>query len=341
MQVEKLRTVDADTLLSTPLRKTLFIVEGLIPQGLSVLSGASKIGKSWLMLWLGMQVARGNPVWEFETHKCDVLYLCLEDTHVRIQNRLYQLTDEAPAELRIATTSYQIGNGLEQQIEDYLTDFPNTKLVIIDTFQKVRDSRNTLGKSGMYAGDYDDITALKTISDKFGIAVMVVHHVRKMKDANDPFNEVTGSTGITGAADTSFILKRSRSSEMGTLLATGRDIEYQELTLKFDNGTHLWELVERKNAEDLHREEIPGFLFRLVQFIALRRTWQGTASQLLTEMNETEVTANVVTKLLARFSGEVLMPQGIEYRTKRTGTSRLIRLEMNDSGDGNDGEISI
>lgn len=341
MQVEKLKSIDADTLLSTPLRKTLFIVEGLIPQGLSVLSGASKIGKSWLMLWLGMQVARGNPVWEFETHKCDVLYLCLEDTYIRIQNRLYQLTDEAPAELRIATTSYQIGNGLEQQIEDYLSDVPNTKLVIIDTFQKVRDSRNALGKSGMYAGDYDDITALKNISDKFGIAVVVVHHVRKMKDANDPFNEVTGSTGITGAADTSFILKRSRSSEMGTLLATGRDIEYQELTLKFDNGTHLWELVERKNAEDLHREEIPDFLFRLVQFIALRRIWQGTASQLLTEMNETEVTANVVTKLLARFSSEVLMPQGIEYRTKRTGTSRLIRLEMNDGGDGNDGEISI
>lgn len=239
MQVEKLRTVDADTLLSTPLCKTLFIVEGLIPQGLSVLSGASKIGKSWLMLWLGMQVARGNPVWEFETHKCDVLYLCLEDTHIRIQNRLYQLTDEAPAELRIATTSYQIGNGLEQQIEQYLTDYPNTKLVIIDTFQKVRDSRNTFGKSGMYAGDYDDITALKTIADKFGIAVVVVHHVRKMKDANDPFNEVTGSTGITGAADTSFILKRSRSSEMGTILATGQDIEYQELTLKFNNHAFM------------------------------------------------------------------------------------------------------
>ena len=99
--------------------------------------------------------------------------------------------------------------------------------------------------------------------------------------------------------------------------------------------------MERKNAEDLHREEIPDFLFRLVSFIALRRAWQGTASQLLTEMNETEVTANVVTKLLARFSAEVLMPQGIEYRTKRTGTSRLIWLEMNDSGDGNDGEISI
>lgn len=81
MQVEKLKTIDADTLLSTPMNKTLFVVDGLIPQGLSVLSGSSKIGKSWLMLWLGIQVASGQPVWEFETHKSNVLYLCLEDTY--------------------------------------------------------------------------------------------------------------------------------------------------------------------------------------------------------------------------------------------------------------------
>ncbi len=133
MQVEKLKTIDADTLLSTPMDKTLFVVDGLIPQGLSVLSGSSKIGKSWLMLWLSLQVARGQPVWEFETHKSDVL-LCLEDTYARIQNRLYKITDEAPSKLRIATTSFQIGNGLEQQIEQYLSDYPNTKFVIIDTF---------------------------------------------------------------------------------------------------------------------------------------------------------------------------------------------------------------
>lgn len=341
MQVEKLKTVDADTLLSTPISKTLFVVDGLIPQGLNVLSGSSKIGKSWLMLWLGIQVARGQPVWEFETHKSDVLYLCLEDTYARIQSRLYMLTDEAPAELRIATTSFQIGNGLEQQIEQYLSDFPKTKLVIIDTFQKVRDSKSTIGKSGMYAGDYDDVMALKNISDKFGIAVVVVHHVRKLKDISDPFNEVTGSTGITGVADTSFILKRSRANETGTLLATGRDIEYQELTLKFDNRTHLWELVERKDMEDIHREEIPDFIFRLADFISETNEWKGTATKLITQMNETEVTPNVVTKMIARFSSEILQPRGIEYKTKRTGTSRLIRLKKNNSNDGDDSEISI
>lgn len=341
MQVEKLKIIDADTLLSTPMNKTLFVVEDLIPQGLSVLSGSSKIGKSWLMLWLGIQVASGQPVWEFETHKSDVLYLCLEDTYARIQSRLYKVTDEAPAELRIATTSFQIGNGLEEQIEQYLSDFPQTKLVIIDTFQKVRDSKSTGGKSGMYAGDYDDVSALKNISDKYGIAVVVVHHVRKMKDKSDPFNEVSGSTGITGAADTNFVLKRSRSNENGTLLATGRDIEYQELTLKFDNRTHLWKLIERKDMEDIHREEIPKFVFRLVDFVSDAKEWQGTATELVTQMNETEVTPNVVTKMLARFSAEVFIPQGIEYKTKRTGASRLIYLKKRDSNDGDDNKFTI
>ena len=325
MQVEKLKTIDADTLLSTPMRKTLFVVDGLIPQGLSVLSGSSKIGKSWLMLWLGVQVARGQPVWEFETHKSDVLYLCLEDTYARIQSRLYQITDEVPPELRIATTSFQIGNGLEQQIEQYLSDFP----------------KSTCGKNGMYAGDYDDVSALKNFSDKYGIAVMVVHHFRKLKDVSDPFNEVSGSTGITGAADTNFVLKRSRANETGTLLAKGRDIAYQELTLKFDNRSHLWELVERKDMEEIHREEIPKFVFRLVDFISEHKEWQGTATELITQVNETEVTPNVVTKILARFSSEVFQPQGIEYKTKRTGTNRLIYLKKNDGNDGDDNKYAI
>lgn len=193
----------------------------------------------------------------------------------------------------------------------------------------------------MYAGDYDDVSALKNISDKYAIAVVVVHHVRKLKDVSDPFNEVSGSTGITGAADTNFVLKRSRANESGTLLATGRDIEYQELTLKFNSNSHLWELVERKNMEDIRREEIPKFILRLVDFVSEMKEWQGTATELITQMNETEVTPNVVTKMLARFSAEVLQPQSIEYKTKRTGTSRLIHLKKCDSNDGNDNANAI
>jgi RecA-family ATPase len=336
---EKLQLVDADTLLSTPMEKTLFVVDGLIPQGVSMLCGSGKIGKSWLMLWLGIRVAQGLPLWELSTHQSDVFYLCLEDTRVRIKDRLYQLVDKAPLGLRFATMCGKLGCGLEEQIIDALNDYPKTKLIIIDTLQKVRDSRNGAGKSGMYANDYDDISAIKQIADKFKIAIVLVHHLRKLKDSADPFNEVSGSTGITGAADTNFILKRRRGEETATLLVNGRDVEYQQFTLRFKN--QVWQMVEHKDSTELHREEIPQFLFRLVDFLKDKSGWTGTATELLSAMGETETSPNCVTKFLGRFAGEVLTPASIEYKTKRTGQSRLMRFRRYDGNDGGDGENAI
>ena len=251
----KLKTVDAETLLSTPMSKTMFIVDGLISQGVNVISGASKIGKSWLMLWLGLQVAQGNSIWGLPTLQCDVLYLSLEDTRRRIKDRLYNLTDSAPDNLYFAVTSGLIGGGLEEQITDFLTEHPATKLVIIDTLQKVRDSKGSTGKAGMYGNDYDDISSIKRIANGFNIAILLVHHLRKLQDSDDPFNDVSGSTGIIGAADTNFILRRKRSGNAATLLVSGRDVEYQELTLQFNDL--VWELVERKNSEDIHINTVP------------------------------------------------------------------------------------
>lgn len=331
----KLITVDAETLLSTPMKKTMFIVDKLIPQGVNVLSGASKIGKIWLMLWLGLQVSQGLPVWEMETQQCDVLYLSLEDTHRRIKDRLYNLTDTAPNNLYFAVMCGLIGNGLEEQITSFLSDHPKTKLVIIDTLQKVRDSKGSAGKAGMYGNDYDDISSIKRIADENNIAVILVHHLRKLKDGDDPFNEVSGSTGIIGAADTNYVLKRKRSGDKATLLASGRDVEYQELTLQFNDL--VWELVERKNSDDIHKAEIPKFLFRVADFMERRSEWIGTATELIAEMNESEATPNVVTKYFGQFACEVLEPLGIMYATKRTGKSCLIRLRKNDSNDTDDG----
>ena len=251
----KLKTVDAETLLSTPMSKTMFIVDGLISQGVNVISGASKIGKSWLMLWLGLQVAQGNSIWGLPTLQCDVLYLSLEDTQRRIKDRLYNLTDSAPDNLYFAVTSGLIGGGLEEQITDFLTEHPATKLVIIDTLQKVRDSKGSAGKAGMYGNDYDDISSIKRIADGFNIAILLVHHLRKLQDSDDPFNDVSGSTGIIGAADTNFILRRKRSGNAATLLVSGRDVEYQELTLQFNDL--VWELVERDDAKLERVRNIP------------------------------------------------------------------------------------
>ena len=186
---------------------------------------------------------------------------------------------------------------------------------------------------------YDDISSIKRIADGFNIAILLVHHLRKLQDSDDPFNDVSGSTGIIGAADTNFILRRKRSGNAATLLVSGRDVEYQELSLQFNDL--VWELVERKNSEDIHKAELPKFLFRVVDFMECRTEWVGTATELLTEMKEQEVTPNMVTKYLGQFAYEVLEPLGIEYRTKRTGKSRLIKFLRRDGDDASDAGIAI
>ena len=154
--MQKLNMVDADTLLYQPLDKPRFVVDGLIPTGLILFCGSQKIGKSWLMLKLCLCVSAGLPFWEMETRAGDVLYLCLEDTFFRIQDRLFRLTDEADSRLHFAVASCKLTDGLIVQLEDYLKEYPDSRLIVIDTLQKVR----TASKDNAYASDYGDISQI-------------------------------------------------------------------------------------------------------------------------------------------------------------------------------------
>ena len=120
----------------------LFLANDLLPQGLHLLTGAPKIGKSWLALWLCLCVAQGEPLWTFATHQCEVLYLCLEDSFPRIQSRLFDLTEDAPPTMHFAVMSQQLHNGLVEQIEQFLTEHPAAVLVVIDTLQRIRSAGN-------------------------------------------------------------------------------------------------------------------------------------------------------------------------------------------------------
>ena len=136
----KLPTINAEELLSCPMPPTRFIIDQLLPQGLHILAGATKIGKSWLALALCLCVVKGEALWSFAAQKCGVLYLCLEDSYQRIRCRLLDLTEDAPDTLYFSVMSAQLHNGLEQQIEQFLSEHPNTGLVVIDTLQRVRGS---------------------------------------------------------------------------------------------------------------------------------------------------------------------------------------------------------
>ena len=137
-QINRLQTIDADTLQSTAYEPVSFVVDDLLPQGLHLLAGAPQIGKSWLALWLAVMVAKGDPIWGMGVKQGTTLYLCLEDSTLRIQNRLFEITDNAPASVHFTTNSDTLGKGLEEQLCAFLAEHPDTVLVIIDTLQMIR-----------------------------------------------------------------------------------------------------------------------------------------------------------------------------------------------------------
>ena len=142
-------TVDGRTLMDRPLEPPNFVVDTLISQGLHILAGSPKVGKSWLALWLAVTVAKGEPVWGMSVKQGTTLYLCLEDSVLRIQNRLFEITEDAPDSVHFCTECAPIGQGLEEQVEGFLVAHPDTVLVLVDTLQMVRPVHDAT-----YANDY-------------------------------------------------------------------------------------------------------------------------------------------------------------------------------------------
>ena len=198
--MKKFDSKSCEEIMTTVYEPIEFVVDNMIAQGLYILAGAPKVGKSWLSLDICMSIAKGEKVLGQETSKGTVLYLCLEDSFERIQKRLYELTDEPTDRLHFVIMSDSIGNGLEEQISDFKSNHTDLKIVFIDTLQKIRESTEN-----SYGSDYKELSVLKSLADKLGIAIVLVHHTRKCSDS-DPFNMISGSTGLSGSVDGSMIL---------------------------------------------------------------------------------------------------------------------------------------
>ncbi|MBQ0037793.1 MAG: AAA family ATPase [Clostridiales bacterium] len=330
----KIQLIDAETLYYKPLEHPKMLIDGVLSDGLAIMAGDSKIGKSWMVLWMCLQISKGEPVWGLPTRKTDVVYLALEDREWRVQQRMQDLTDTPPENLHFGFSCGQLGAELESQIEDVLKDYPSTGLLFIDTLQMVRD--NVSAKVNAYAQDYKDLSSLKKIADNHGICILVVHHTRKERDGGNIFNDMTGSTGIMGVADTGMILRKDdRFGDNATLCITGRDVE--EKKLKMQMRGVKWEITEELSADDLRKERIPDFVFKVVDFLFEHRQFEGTVTELLAAVGNTELKPNVASKYLTRFYSEVFAPMGITYEYRKTAAARTISLSLNDGADSNDG----
>ena len=230
-----LQTKTAEEILSTVFKPKEFIIDGLLTQGLYVLAGAQKVRKSWLAMDICLSIATGATVLGRDTIQGTALYLCLEDNYQRVQDRLFQMNAEAIETLHFAVAADKIGAGLEEQIESFKKEHNDLKIVVVDVMQMVRNNVES-----SYGTDYAELISLKQLAYRLGICIMLIHHTRKCKD-NDPFNMISGSTGISGSADGSFVLVETRrGSGRATLHCVGRDFENAELQIHFDTDVMRW-----------------------------------------------------------------------------------------------------
>lgn len=199
-----------------------FIIEGMLSEGLALLVAPSKACKSWMALDMGISVATGTKFLGRMTNKGSVLYIAYEDSEFRLKDRQEKVLNgrPAPKDLYLATaaTAADLDHGLIEQLESFLTQKPDTNLVIIDTFQCARSLNNS---KNAYAKDYRDTGKFKAFADAHRLTVLLVHHTSKRTDDNDPFASINGTTGIMGASDTTIMLTRTNKE---TGLANDVDI---------------------------------------------------------------------------------------------------------------------
>ena len=318
---EPLATVSLSELYDTSYPPKTQIIEGLLSSGAYLFVGAPKIGKSFFVAQLGYHVSNGMPLWGYPVHSGTVLYLALEDDYSRLQKRLSRMfgTDSAD-QLHFATRSQSLGTGLDDQLNQFVLAHAGTRLIIIDTLQKVRDAS---GDRYSYANDYDIVTRLKHFAERFNLCILIVHHTRK-QSSDDCFDTISGTNGLLGAADGAFLLmKEKRTDNRAILDVVGRDQQDQRLYLVFDREFCLWRLT--KTETELWKEPVDPLHEAVASFLATQSCWSGNASELC-ECLGLALSPNVLTRRLNISTDDLMDRYGICFQSSRTHAGRHVTL---------------
>ena len=319
-----LHTVSMTELYQTPYKSRPPIIDGLLYGGAYILAGAPKIGKSFLVAQIAYHISTGKKLWDYDVHQGAVLYLALEDDYQRIQSRMFMMYGvEDSSNLYFATAANKIGNGLDEQLEFFINEHPDTKLIIIDTMQKIREVG---GEAYSYASDYEIIGRLKQFADKHCICILIVHHTRK-QPAGDTFEMISGTTGLLGCADGSLLMqKKKRTALEATIDVVGRDQQDQILYLSKDPNTQIWNL-DRTETE-LHKEPPDPVLEAVARLVTSEQPeWTGSPSELAEALN-TGMAANALTKYLNIKCGRLKDEYGISYENKAKHSGRRVTLTL-------------
>ncbi len=319
-----LYTVSMSELYETVYQSRPPVIDGLLYFGTYLFAGAPKVGKSFLMAQLAYHVSTGLSLWGYTVHKGTVLYLALEDDHRRLQGRLYRMFGmDGTDNLRFAIYAKQLGVGLEEQLKKFVREHPDTKLIIIDTLQKVREAG---GDKYSYANDYEVVGKLKRLADDCGICLLLVHHTRKQQ-ADDKFDMISGTNGLLGAADGAFLLQKEKRTDGSAILdVAGRDQQDQRMYLTKDKERLVWEL-ERLETEPWVEPPDPVLEAVAALVTADRPAWGGTATELAAAL-QTDMKPNALAMRLNVRAGKLLTDYHIRYENSRSHAGRSISLTL-------------
>ena len=304
------------------------IVDGLIPTGLTIIAGAPKSCKSWLMLDLALSVSLGYPFLGHEVKQCGVAYYALEDTDNRIKSRLLDIGTAPPPGMIYATSVKDHDSDFISDLESCLDEHPDVRLVIVDTLQKIRNNAEPVCNASQYGCEYEELTKLKDIADQRNIAIVLVHHTRKKHDSADGNNDVLGSSAVTGTADMILILRKNRGGTAGTLSVSGRDAPDIELVMQWHHPE--WQVIEEKSEDDIAKENVPEVVYRVIDYLMAEGGFTGTMSALLSELGLSHIKPHVLSRALSKFHDEILLPLGITYDSKRTSGERSYAFTVAD-----------
>ena len=249
----KMQKIKGSDLMNIEFPPIKWAVPNLIPEGLTILAGKPKHGKSLLAMNLALGIAKGTKVLNsIEVEQGAVLYLGLEDTNKRLNNRIKKMQHT----LSNADNIYfycqfpRIDEDGLYLLKHEIENTPNIKLIVIDTLKKFKSARIINGKQ-LYDIDYESIAHIKQMADVFNIPILVIHHLRK-NISDDTMDNLSGSLGLTGAADTIIVLEKHQYEKQAILHLVGREVEEQQLDIKFDKSLLEWQLIGEHTEEVLN-----------------------------------------------------------------------------------------
>ena len=285
----------------------------LPPEGTLLFCGSSKIGKSWLALDMGLHICKGEKFWGCDVRKAAVLYICLEDGELRLQNRMFKIGEEGQKDFYYATEIASTEEDIIKQLDEQMEKHPEIGLIIIDSLTALR-AKLAVVNNNAFIDDYRILNAFHHFTDNHLITLLIVHHVRKMR-SEDPFDDIAGTNGLSAAADGSFVFRKEKfTDDEVKLYAKCRDTGQHMWTIRLDEETCIWKMIhESTPMEDVINSD-PD-LKKTVEFIRKERSFFGSATEFCERIGVEKKPQSLSGKLFNH--RRELAKQGIDFERTR------------------------